>query len=57
MCEEKIVAESSTNAIKNDGNDKPMVKSEKTKQVLAKLKAKEKAKRAKSTFSYLMKKG
>ena len=56
-CEEKIAAESSTAAVKNDGNDKPVVKSEKTKKMLAKLKAKEKAKRAKSALSYLMKKG
>ena len=55
--EEKLTAESSTAAAKNDGNDKPVVKSEKTKKALAKLKAKEKAKRAKSTLSYLMKKG
>ena len=55
--EEKLAAESSTAAVKNDGNDKPVVKSEKKKKALAKLKAKEKAKRAKSTLSYLMKKG
>ncbi|KAH9002149.1 hypothetical protein EDB86DRAFT_369956 [Lactarius hatsudake] len=41
--EEKIVAD--------DGNDKPVVKSEKTKKALAKLKAKERAKRAKKTAS------
>ncbi|KAH9018997.1 hypothetical protein EDB85DRAFT_2009910 [Lactarius pseudohatsudake] len=40
--EEKIVAD-------DDGNDKPVVKSEKTKKALAKLKAKERAKRAKKT--------
>ena len=56
-CEEKLAAESSTAVVKNDGDDKPVVKSEKTKKALAKLKAKEKAKRAKSTLSYLMKKG
>ncbi|KAI9463673.1 hypothetical protein BJY52DRAFT_1202944 [Lactarius psammicola] len=42
--EEKVVAD----AVENDGNDKPVVKSEKTKKALAKLKAKEKAKRAKT---------
>jgi len=47
--EEKVV----TDAVENDRNDKPVVKSEKTKKALAKLKAKEKAKRAKSTLSYL----
>jgi hypothetical protein len=51
--EEKIAADSSTAAVKDDGNDKPVVKSEKTKKALAKLKAKEHAKRAKSTLSYL----
>ncbi|KAI9442259.1 hypothetical protein H4582DRAFT_1927424 [Lactarius indigo] len=39
--EEKVVAD--------DGDDKPVVKSEKTKKALAKLKAKERAKRAKKT--------
>ncbi|KAH9083575.1 hypothetical protein EDB83DRAFT_2330011 [Lactarius deliciosus] len=39
--EEKIVTD--------DGNDKPVAKSEKTKKALAKLKAKERAKRAKKT--------
>ncbi len=47
--EEKVEAD----VVENDGNDKPVVKSEKTKKALAKLKAKEKAKRAKSTLSYL----
>jgi hypothetical protein len=51
--EEKIAADSSTAAVENDGNDKSMLKSEKTKKALAKLKAKEKAKRTKSTLSYL----
>jgi hypothetical protein len=51
--EEQIATDSSTTAVKNDGNDKPVVKSEKTKKALAKLKAKEQAKRAKSTLSYL----
>jgi len=46
--EENIAADSSPAAIENDGNDKPMLKSEKTKKALAKLKAKEKAKRAKN---------
>jgi hypothetical protein len=54
--EEKIATDSSTTAVKNDGNDKPVVKSEKTKKALAKLKAKEQAKRAKSTLSYLRRK-
>ena len=49
--EEKIAADSSTVAVGNDGKDKPMLKSEKSKKALAKLKAKEKAKRAKSTCS------
>ena len=49
--EEKSVA--GTAAVESDGKDRPMVKSEKTKKALAKLKAKEKAKRAKSTLSYL----
>ena len=50
--EEKVVVDSSTAAVEDDGNDKPAVKSEKKKRALERLKAKEKAKRAKSTLSY-----
>ena len=51
--EEKIAVDPFTAAVENDGNDKPTLKSEKKKKALEKLKAKEKAKRAKSTLSYL----
>jgi hypothetical protein len=49
--EEKALA--STAAVESDVKDRPVVKSEKTIKGLAKLKAKERAKRAKSTLSYL----
>lgn len=51
--EEQVVVGSSTAAVEDNRNDKQVIKREKTKRALEKLKAKEKAKRAKSTLSYL----